>query len=238
MKRIAWIVLTLCLMVSCGCAAASGSYTSGDSLGNAGVGSAIVITKSATIRSEPSLQGKKVVSVDGESSVLVLGRFENNWAEVQYAKNGKKYTGWINQNYIVSNYLTLTLRKSNVPAYCAPSREAKIVGSLPKYTQLIVIGMWDDFYIVSLRNASAFIHKDAGLWMSTEIVDLLSQSYRGKTTCETVVRTGPGDDWPESATLLANTDLSVSRVFEDDEWCFVMYDATPAYARKADVTNY
>ena len=182
MKRIAWIVLTLCLMVSCGCAAASGSYTSGDNLGNAGVGSAIVITKSATIRSEPSLQGKKVVSVDGESSVLVLGRFENNWAEVQYAKNGKKYTGWINQNYIVSNYLTLTLRKSNVPAYCAPSRETKIVGSLPKYTQLIVIGMWDDFYIVSLRNASAFIHKDAGLWTSTEIVDLLSEINRRGTT--------------------------------------------------------
>ena len=134
--------------------------------------------------------------------------------------------------------MTLILRKSNVPAYCAPSREAKIVGSLPKYTQLIVIGMWDDFYIVSLRNASAFIHKDAGLWTSAEIVDLRSQSYRGKTTCETVVRTGPGDDWPESATLPVNTSLTVSRVFEDDEWCFVIYDATPAYARKADVTNY
>lgn len=71
-----------------------------------------VITKSASIRSEPSLQGKKVVSADGKSPSLVLNRFENT------------------------------------------------------------------------------------------------------------------------------TSLSVSRVFEDAEWCFVMYNATPAHARRADVTNY
>ena len=110
--------------------------------------------------------------------MLVLGRFENNWAEVQYAKNGKKYTGWINQNYIVSNYLTLTLRKSNVPAYCAPSRETKIVGSLPKYTQLIVIGMWDDFYIVSLRNASAW--EEYWRWDSDDTTVAVYYSKQGK----------------------------------------------------------
>lgn len=38
--------------------------------------------------------------------------------------------------------------------------------------------------------------------------------------------------------LKTTTSLSVSRVFEDAEWCFVMYDATPAHARRADVTNY
>lgn len=210
-------------------------YTSGDDLGNAGIGSAIVITKSATIRSKPSFQGKKVVSVEGESELLVLGNFEGNWAEVQYSKKGKTYTGWINQNYIVSNYLTLTLRKSNVPAYCAPSRDTKIVGSLPKYTELNVIGMWDDFYIVSLRNASAFIHKDAGLWTSVEINEMLSSSSNGHTTCETTLRTGPGEDWPEADTCKANANLAVSNVFEDSEWYFVIYDGKPAYAQKADV---
>lgn len=235
MRRIAWVLLVLCLVLNCGCALASGSYTGGDDLGNAGIGSAVVITKSATIRSKPSYQGKKVVSVEGESELLVLGRFEGNWAEVQCTKKGKTYTGWINQSYIVSNYLTLTLRKSNVPAYCAPTREAKMVGSLPKYTQLNVIGMWDDFYIVSLRNASAFIHKDAGLWTSVEIYEMLSSSVSGRTTCETTLRTGPGEDWPEAETCKANAALVVSKEFEDGEWYFVTVDGKPAYAKKADV---
>ena len=38
--------------------------------------------------------------------------------------------------------------------------------------------------------------------------------------------------------LKTTTSLSVSRVFEDAEWCFVMYNATPAHARRADMTNY
>lgn len=236
MRRIAWILLTLCFVFHCGFAMANSSYTNGDNLGIAGIGNAIVITKSATLRSKPSTQGKKVVSVEGEAELLVLGNFEGNWAEVQYSKKGKTYTGWVNQNYIVSNYLTLTLRKSNVPAYCAPSREAKIVGSLPKYTELNVIGMWDDFYIVSLRNASAFIHKDAGMWTSVEINEKLSSSVNGRTTCKTTLRTGPGENWPEGDTCKANESLTVSRAYEDSEWVFVFYNGKPAYAKKADVS--
>lgn len=235
MKRIALILVLLCCLFPCSSVLANGSYISGDHLGNSGLGSAVVITKSATIRSKPSIQGKKVVSAAGGSELLVLGNFEGNWAEVQFSEKGKTYKGWVNQNYIVTNYLTIILRKSNVPAYCAPSRDAKIVGSLPKYTELNVIGMWDDFYIVSLRNASAFIHKDAGLWTAVEIYEMLTDSANGYTTCKTTLRTGPGEDWPEAATCKANESLVVSKVFEDDEWNFVLYDGKPAYAKKADL---
>lgn len=235
MRRMAWVLWTLCLMLHGGSALASDPYTDGDHLGIAGIGSAVVITKSATIRSKPSLQGKEVVSVEGDTELLILGHFEGDWAEVQCEKKGKEYTGWINQSYMVSNYLTLTLRRSNIPAYSAPSRDAKIVESLPKYTELNVLGMWDDFFIVSLRNASAFIHKDAGVWTSVQVNEVLVSSVDGRTTCETTLRTGPGEDWPEAGTCEANASLTVSRVFEEDEWYFVIYDGKPAYARKADV---
>ena len=45
---------------------------------------------------------------------------------------------------MVHDQIILTLRKSNIPAYAAPTLEAKKVGSLSKYTQLNVIGTWDD----------------------------------------------------------------------------------------------
>ena len=74
---------------------------------------------------------------------------------------------------MVHDQLILTLRKSNIPAYAAPTLEAKKVGSLSKYTQLNVIGTWDDFYIVSLRDASAFIPMDAAVWTSAELDEWL-----------------------------------------------------------------
>ena len=72
-------------------------------------------------------------------------------------------------NDTVHDQLILTLRKSNIPAYAAPTLEAKKVGSLSKYTQLNIIGTWDDFYIVSLRDAAAFIPMDAAVWTSAEL---------------------------------------------------------------------
>ena len=114
--------------------------------------------------------------------------------------------------------------------------EAKKVGSLSKYTQLNVIGTWDDFYIVSLRDAAAFIPMDAAVWTSAELDEWLCFTKNGRTTCETTLRTGPGEDWPEAMTCKANTVVSISDIYEKENgWYFVWCDDKPAFVLGSDI---
>ena len=108
---------------------ADGHYTSGDYMGIEGTGAGVVISKSATIRSTPSYSGKKVTSVPGGSFILASPNVENGWRKVTYVENRKTYDGWMLDDYMVHDQLILTLRKSNIPAYAAPTLEAKKVGS-------------------------------------------------------------------------------------------------------------
>lgn len=234
MKKV-WMVLGL-IMVMALTSTALADYTSGDDLGVEGMGLGVVISKSATIRSKASYNGKNLASVPGGSEVLLSGEPENGWRRIQYVNDKKKTVeGWMREEYIIQNPIILTLRKSNIPAYSAPSHESKLVGSLAKYTQLYVIGMWDEFYIVSLRDASAFIPMDAAVWTSVDINDWLSISTGGYTTCETTLRTGPGEDWPEALTCKKNTQVSVSNTYEEGDWYFAWCDGKPAFIRKEDV---
>lgn len=211
-------------------------YTSGDDLGIEGMGMGVVISKNATIRSKASYNGKKLASVPGGTEILLTGEPENGWRKVQYVEGKKKQVeGWMREEYVVQNPIILTLRKSNIPAYSAPSHGSKLVGSLAKYTQLYVIGIWDEFYVVSLRDASAFIPIDAAVWTSVDIKEWLSFSSAGYTTCETTLRTGPGEDWPEAMTCKKNTPVSISNTYEEGDWYFVFCDGKPAFAKKEDV---
>ena len=68
-------------------------------------------------------------------------------------------TGWVNAAYVVRNKLEIVLMESNVPAYVAPDRNAKKVGSLSKMTRYRVIGFYDDYYIVSFAARPARISR-------------------------------------------------------------------------------
>ena len=211
-------------------------YVPGDNLGVEGMGLGIVISKSATIRSKASYSGKSLASVPGGTELLLSGEPEDGWRKVQYVESKKKQVeGWMREEYIVQNPMILTLRKSNIPAYSVPSHQSKLVGSLAKYTQLYVIGTWDEFYVVSLRDASAFIPMDAAVWTSVDLHDWLSITTGGYTTCETTLRTGPGEDWPEAMTCKTNTRIDVSNTYEEDGWYFAWCEGKPAFVKKEDV---
>lgn len=117
---------------------ADGHYTSGDDMGVEGTGAGVVISKSATIRSTPSYSGKKVTSVPGGSFILASPNVENGWRKVTYVENRKTYDGWMLDDYMVHDQLILTLRKSNIPAYAAPTLEAKKVGSLRRLHSMVL----------------------------------------------------------------------------------------------------
>ena len=97
-----------------------------------------VISKSASIWSEPSTGSKKLGSVSyGESLTGVSSDGGNNVAmdrnfyEVEY--NGRQ--GWVGATYVVRNTLEIVLMESNVPAYIAPdARSIAYTGSTTTIT--------------------------------------------------------------------------------------------------------
>ncbi len=212
-------------------------------------GQVTVISKNASVWAEPRTNSKKLGSAahgkslwcrsdDGGESVL----YEDGFFAVEF--NGRE--GWINEDYVVLNTLTITLLESNVPAYIAPDTSAKKVGSLSKLTQYRVIGFYDDFYVINLRDAAA-----AFIPMSVKHRDnTFDRNYRGGggyrdvvvTTAKVKLRTGPSSRYPEISTLKAGTKLTVFDVINDwylvsdpqsGEWAFIAPDSLdydPAYA--------
>lgn len=193
-----------------------------------------VISKSASVWAEPRTSSKKLASVQHGDSLLCISEdggesleYGNGFYAVEYKGN----EGWINEDYVVLNDLTITLLESNVPAYIAPDTSSKKVGSLSKLTSYRVIGLYEDYYIINLRGAaSAFIpmdvlHRDntfdryyhAGM-MPREAV----------TTAKVILRTGPGSRYPEIRTLRAGTKVKVYDVIDD--WIMVMDDQNNTWA--------
>lgn len=194
-----------------------------------------VISKNASVWTEPRTNSKKIASAahgetiscrseDGGESLI----YEDGFYGVTY--KGKE--GWINEDYVVNNELTITLLESNVPAYIAPDTHSKKVGSLSKLTEYRVIGFYDDFYIVNLRGAAA-----AYIPMSVKHRDnTFARNYHGgggldiqvKASHKVTLRTGPGRSYPEIRTVKAGTTLRVIDVIDD--WTMIYDDENNQYA--------
>lgn len=193
-----------------------------------------VISKNASVWSEPKTNGGKIGSVshgetlscrssDGGQTVMM----NNGFYAVQY----KGKNGWINEDYVVRNTLEITLMESNVPAYIAPDPQSKKVGSLSKQTTYRVIGFYDDFYIINLRDAAA-----AYIPMSVRHYDTaFSARYRsgsrigkGTTNGSTELRTGPGKEYAEIRTLSAGESFDVLDFL--DGWALVQDTKNGTYA--------
>lgn len=192
-----------------------------------------VISKSASVWSEPRTGSKKLsTAVHGES---LWCRSDDDGVLVQngfFAVEAGGKAGWINMDYVVRSDLTITLLESNVPAYIAPDTASKKVGSLSKMTQYRVIGFYDDFYIVNLRDAAA-----AYIPMSVRHRDNTFDrlyagggGYRRTATAygQVALRTGPGSRYPEIRTLKAGTQLTVFDVIDD--WYMVSDPQTGEWA--------
>ena len=184
-----------------------------------------VISKSATLWSKPSTGSKKVASMNHQDVALCLydGGYEpvmqNNFYHVDY----KGKTGWVNAAYVVRNKLEIVLMESNVPAYVAPDRNAKKVGSLSKMTRYRVIGFYDDYYIVSFRGAAcAYIPMSCRHYDSTfELLHRQAPNAAGTIQYDTPLRTGPDDSYPEIKTMKGGETFSC--INEIDGWYVMSY---------------
>ena len=191
-----------------------------------------VISKSASIWSEPSTGSKKLGSVSyGESLTGVSSDGGNNVAmdrnfyEVEY--NGRQ--GWVGATYVVRNTLEIVLMESNVPAYIAPDARSKKVGSLSKMTRYRVIGFYDDYLhcvlprcglrVYSQRSPHTTIRNSSALYRQ-------AAAHSGSVEYGTKLRTGPDDSYPEIKTMNAGT--SVECLDEIDGWYMIRYSGKGA----------
>jgi len=161
-----------------------------------------IITKSASVWSEPRTNSKKLGSVsNGEELDCVIwdgdAATEGDFFVVEYKGN----IGFVNQAYAVRSPMEIVLMESNVPAYIAPDSSAKCVGSLSKHTRYTVIGMYDDYYIINLRGAAAaYISKETKCYDSRfEKYYLAMPTQMGTIIRKTQLRTGPGWEYAEVA---------------------------------------
>lgn len=239
MKKWFGFILTVMLMamtmVSMADSYASAGYRSGDGLGYSQYQKeAVVISKSVTIRSKAAYNGNSLGSASNGDRLTVLDDSNSTWVYVRAAVKNKTIEGWVLRSYIVVQPLRLTLRRSNTPAYCAPDRSSKQVGSLAAYTELDVIGTYESFYIVNLRQASAFVAMDADVWTDTDIRAMFAAA---KGTAVTVrkakTRSGPGTGWPEGKTIPAGEELEIS--WSQNGWVPALYDDKLYYIEEDDL---
>lgn len=185
-----------------------------------------VISKSASVWAEPRTGSDKIATVShGEMLEGVVDEGGNGPAlrDGFYPIVYKGRRGYINAAYVVLSPLEIVLMESNVPAYCAPTPNAKKVGSLAKLTRYTVLGFYNDYYIISLRQAAAFVpmsvrHYDTGF----ENLFADTASYAGSTVRKTALRTGPNDDYAKIKDVEAG--YAFKALGSIGEWFVISYD--------------
>lgn len=121
--------------------------------------SGIVISQNVSLRSDRSTGATRLASIPNGTYLDILTE-QDGWYYVNYydQKNASPLQGWVLSDYIVRDPSFVTTTKATY-VYAVPSRSAKKVGQLISGTQLVVIGEYDDFWVVNLRSASGFIYK-------------------------------------------------------------------------------
>lgn len=238
MKRsIRLLSLALVLALALPLVAAASSYVSGDNRGQGPIfNRAFVLASRITMRDQPSLKGKTITRVPGGSEVTLISD-ANGWVQATYVDDkGNSYTGYLRDRYLAKNPVVLTLRQSGVAALAAPDHNAKHVGDLPRYTVLPVIGTRGNYYIVSLRNASAFVSMDIKAWTDTELAIYKNNvPFNLVTLRKTPLYTGPGTDWQKVGDAKEGTTL-VAVGPPEYGWYPVQYDTKfIAFVNAADV---
>lgn len=189
-----------------------------------------IISQNASVWAQPRTNSDKLGSVkngeelrgrvDGDTNIIMQDGF--------YAVDYNGRNAWVNSAYSVCGPFEIVLMESNVPAYCTPNRNSKRVGSLNKLTRYTVLGFYDDFYVVNLREASAFIPMSVRHY-DTTFMRYYHAAWSGeaRTIRGTTVRSGPGDNYASVRDMDADTSFAYWDII--DGWCLLVDEKTGCY---------
>ena len=179
-KFIAIILLAACLLSLGGVALAdaptgySSSGVQGPDASGKWVGE--VIARQITLFSRPSGSSDSLRKLPNGTQFDIL-EVTNDYAHVLVPNNyGGNDEGYVMLAYVIENPIHLVLRSaSGVYALAGPYAVNKRVGTLENYQRFTVIAETGNYYIVSFRDAVAFLPMSADYWVEEELKDLLSQ---------------------------------------------------------------
>jgi len=118
--------------------------------------SGLVLCETLTLRENPTTNGKRLATLSTHQQVLILEEFDD-WYYVQLDKPSGTTKGYVLKDFVTADYSSRIVVDSPLHAYAAPSLDSKKVALIDVNTRIFIVDTFDEFWVVSLRGASAFV---------------------------------------------------------------------------------
>lgn len=142
-----------------------------------------VISRQVTLYSKPNSSSNQIAKLKNGTQFDILD-IDGDYAHVAVPNEmGGVDTGYIMFYYVIENPIHIVLRNNKgVYALAGPYAVNKRVGTLSNYQRFTVIAETGNYYIVSFREAVAFLPMSADYW----IEESLTETLNGPSTLATV----------------------------------------------------
>lgn len=166
MKKYGWLTLLAALILALGCIAAVQAeiippYEPGQQIGYP----AVVLCEKLTLREKPGSSSKAVQTLNYGDLPIVVGadqpggaKKENGFVYCTLGDSEDSPCGWLNADYIFINPAWYVTEKSTA-VYAWNDTAAPKVALLDKNTRLPILKEEAEWYVISLRGATGWIHK-------------------------------------------------------------------------------
>lgn len=132
-----------------------------------------VLCQSLSLRLLPDSASERIGEMVAGERFTILAERDGFYLACRLAESEDYYeTGWIKQEYVAKNKGTLTTT-AVVHARAYGDESAPLVAEISAGTQLNCIEHIGEYYVVSLRGASAFIRTDAAIVLDGEAMNAL-----------------------------------------------------------------
>lgn len=185
-----------------------------------------VISRQASLRVSPSTSAELIVSIKNGESFSIIGE-NDDWYQAVF--NGQ--TGWIRKQFVVENPIHLVACSSG-NLYASPSITNKMVGSYSRYDRFTVIEETSRYYLVSCRNAAAFVSRNDDFWTDEDLEFLDNVLEVRVSSVKTPIYLTPSTK-TKVATIAADSPFDVA-AYVDDYAC-VKYLTAYAYVPVANL---
>ena len=135
-----------------------------------------VISRQVTLFSGPKSSSNSLRKLPNGTQFDILD-VKDSWAYVSVPNtNGGADLGYVMFDYIIENPTHIVLRSnSGVYALAGPYAVNKRIGTLENYQRFTVIAETGNYYIVSFRDAVAFLPMSADFWVEEELKEMLQR---------------------------------------------------------------
>lgn len=171
MKKLIAVILSLLTLMTLVPAALADSPSTTIDYNNVGE----VISRQVSLFKEMSSSSESQRKVENGTEFYILDKVDNwIYAAVPNDKGSYDY-GWIISYYVAENPTHVILRNSSgVYAYAAPYLTDKRVGTVGTYDRFTVIATTGNYYLVSFRNAVAYLPMSADYWIEEDIQSIVN----------------------------------------------------------------